>query len=187
MALHDRSARLTYDDYVLLPEDGHRHEIIDGEHYVTPAPSLRHQAISRRLMLRLGQFIEDHQLGEIYAAPAEVVLSRHDVLQPDLLFVSQERAHILTEPNVQGAPDLIIEILSGSTRRTDQGIKRERYERHGVREYWLADPARDTVTVFRLEDGEFRQAAELSARAEDVLTTPLLPGLEIRLKEIFAA
>jgi hypothetical protein len=82
MALHDRSARLTYDDYLLLPEDGHRHEIIDGEHYVTPAPSLRHQAISRRLMLRLGQFIEDNQLGEIYAAPAEVVLSRQDVLQP---------------------------------------------------------------------------------------------------------
>jgi Uma2 family endonuclease len=186
MALHDRPVRLSYDDYLLIPEDGLRHEILDGEHYVSAAPFLRHQVVSRRFTLALGLFIEANGLGELFAAPADVVLSFYDVVQPDLVFVARERLHILTEKNIQGAPDLVIEILSGSTRRIDEGIKLAAYERFGVREYWLADPAQKTVTVHRLEEDSFRKTAELSAEGEDTLATPLLPGLEIRLAEIFA-
>ncbi|HSN88166.1 MAG TPA: Uma2 family endonuclease, partial [Thermoanaerobaculia bacterium] len=119
-------------------------------------------------------------------APTDVVLSFHDVAVPDLVFVSRERLSILTEANIQGAPDLIVEILSKTTRQIDQGIKFSRYEALGVQEYWLADPFRRAMTVYRLDEGCFREEAVLQAEREDILTTPLIPGLEIRLAEIFA-
>jgi Uma2 family endonuclease len=186
MALHDRPTRLTYDDFVLFPEDGLRHEILDGEHYVSASPYLKHQAVSMNLSVLLSSFIRSHGLGRLFAAPTDVLLSRHDIVEPDLVFVSKERVQILTEKNIQGAPDLVIEILSGSTKRIDQGIKLERYERFGVQEYWSVDPDRNTVTVYRLEGERFQKAAVLNAVTEDVLRTPLLPGLELRLTEVFA-
>jgi Uma2 family endonuclease len=186
MALHDRPTRLTYDDFVLFPEDGLRHEILDGEHYVSAAPYLRHQAVSMNLSGLLSSFIRSHGLGRLFAAPTDVLLSRHDIVEPDLVFVSKERLQILTEKNIQGAPDLVIEILSGSTKKVDQGIKLERYERFGVQEYWLVDPDRNTITVYRSDSERFQRAAVLSTEAEDVLQTPLLPGLDLRLSEVFA-
>src|SRR5215207_4967846 len=115
MALADLRHKLSYEDYVHFPDDGQRHEILDGEHYVTPAPFLRHQRISMRLTVRLLPFIEQNDLGELFVAPSDVLLSAHDILQPDLFYVSKRRAKIVTEKNVQGAPDLVIEILSPST------------------------------------------------------------------------
>jgi len=182
----DLPRKLTYDDYVLFPEDGQRHEILDGEHYVTPAPFIRHQRISSKLHNRLGPFIEENRLGELFAAPADVVLSRHDVVQPDLLFISNARAAIITEQNVQGAPDLVIEILSKRTRRRDEGIKLERYEQLGVGECWLFDPDRRGARVYRRDGARLRLVAKLFADAGDVLVTPLLPGLAIRLSEVLA-
>lgn len=184
-ALHETPPKLTYEDYVLLPEDGRRHEVIDGAHYVTVAPYLQHQRLSWRLGGYFFQFLEDHPLGEVLQAPVDVLLSPHDIVQPDLLFVSAERAHILKKKYVRGAPDLVVEVLSESTRRRDQALKLHRYERFGVREYWLVDPARGTVTVYRLREGVFVRIADLSAAAADVLTTPILPGLEIRLAALF--
>jgi len=186
MALHDPSPKLTYEDYVLIPDDGKRHEIIDGEHYVTAAPFIRHQRIARRLASRLDGFLREHPLGEYFFAPADVILSPHDIVQPDLLFISNERASILTEKNVQGAPDLVIEILSERNRRLDEVIKRQAYERFGAREYWIFDPRRKTAQVWeRIAEG-LRRRALLFAAAGDILTTSLLPGLEIPLAEIFA-
>ena len=185
MALHDPSPKLTYEDYILFPEDGRRHEIIDGEHYVTAAPFIRHQRVSWRLGGYFFKFLEEHPLGEFFQAPVDVLLSPHDIVQPDLLFVSTERAHILKKRYVRGAPDLVVEILSESTRRLDQALKLRRYERFGVRECWLVDPDRNTVTVYRLRDGVFVRVTDLSAAAGDVLTTPILPGLEIRLAVLF--
>ncbi len=186
MAVRDTAHRkLTYEDYLLFPEDRQRHEILDGEHYVTPAPSMEHQGVSMNLSVFFHSFLRVHRLGRIFAAPADVLLSRHDVAQPDLLFISNERAEILTTANVQGAPDLVIEILSDSTRRRDETVKLARYEEAGVLEYWLVDPKRRVVRVFRREGDGFLAPAELSAAAGDVLTTPLLPGLEIRVSEIF--
>jgi Uma2 family endonuclease len=185
MALHDLPAKkLTYEDYVRIPDDGKRHEIIDGEHYVSAAPFIRHQRLVVRLTHRLEDFIESHPLGEIFIAPTDVILSPNDIVQPDLLFISYERSAIVEEKNVQGAPDLVIEIHSGSSRRVDRGAKRRAYERWGVLEYWMLDPERKEADVCeRTAQGLLRQRALLSR--EDVLTTPLLPGLEIPLAEIF--
>jgi Uma2 family endonuclease len=128
-------------------------------------------------------FVEEHGLGEVLAAPTDVLLSRHDILQPDILFVSRDRAAILTQKNVQGAPDLVIEILSVNSRHLDERLKLARYELFGVREYWIVDPLAERIHVFLPSGNSFRRAAELSA--QDVLTTPLLPGLEISLEDLF--
>lgn len=178
--------KLTYEDYLLFPDDGNRHEILDGEHYVSPAPKPKHQRISIRMGSRLHLFVDDHHLGEVFAAPLDVLLSEHDIAQPDLLFISNERAAVLTENNVQGAPDLAIEILSTSTRWRDENLKLQRYQELGVREYWIVDPFLERVKVFRRNGGRFELAEELSVQAGDVLTTPLLPGLRLPLIEIFA-
>jgi Uma2 family endonuclease len=185
MALHDLPAKkLTYEDYLLIPEDGKRHEIIDGEHYVSAAPFVRHQRIVLRLALHLGNHVAAHPVGEIFIAPTDVILSPHDIVEPDLLYISNERSSIVEEKNIQGAPDLVIEIHSGSSRRIDRGAKRRAYERWGVLEYWMLDPERKEADVCeRTAKGLLRQRALLSAG--DVLTTPLLPGLEIPLAEIF--
>lgn len=188
MAIAPTSYRkLTYEDYLLLPEDGRRHEILDGQHAVTASPFTRHQRAVVDLLLELGPFIREHRLGEILTAPLDVVLSEHDVVQPDLIFIAKERAAIVAEKNIQGAPDLVIEILSGGTRKRDTGIKRDRYALFGVREYWLVDPARRTIQVDLLTAGRFRRPALLSAAAGDVLTSPLFPGLEIPLARLLSA
>ena len=186
MAVRDTAHRkLTYEDYLLFPEDRQRHEILDGEHYVTPAPSMEHQGVSMNLSAALHSFLRKRKLGRVFAAPADVLLSRHDVAQPDLLFISNERAEILTKANVQGAPDLVIEILSSSTRHRDETLKRDRYEQAGVLEYWIVDPKRRVVRAYRREGDGFLAPQEISAAAGDILTTALLPGLEIRVSEVF--
>jgi len=180
--------KLTYDDFLLFPDDGMRHELIDGEHYVTPSPILRHQAISGRLFLAIGSWLRDHPTGQIFYAPLDVILSRFDVVEPDLLYVSNERApDLLSGKWVNGAPDLVIEIGSPGTRRRDEMIKRRLYERSNVLEYWVVDPEVDVIRVYRRSGDRFGRAVELSAEAGDILTTALLPGLQIPLNEVFAA
>jgi Uma2 family endonuclease len=186
MALHDLVPKLTYRDYVHIPEDGRRHEIIDGEHYVTAAPFLSHQKLAFRLTLRVGGFIEANHLGLFFFAPADVLLSAHDIVQPDLLFISSGRASIAAGKNVQGAPDLMIEILSRSTRGLDEGAKLQAYERAGVREYWVVGPFRQGLQRWVRTDGALRPQPFLSAAAGDVLTSPLLPEFELPLAEVFA-
>jgi Uma2 family endonuclease len=186
MAVRDLARKLTYEDYVLIPEDGRRHEILDGEHYVSPSPVIRHQDVVGNLHFALSVFNRAHRLGKILLAPTDVVLSPHDVVVPDLLFVSNERLDIVAEENVQGAPDLIVEVLSKRTRQRDEGLKLHLYERHEVREYWLLDPDGRTAKVFRRSGKRLTPAASLSAESGDVLTTPLLPGLSVPLGEIFA-
>lgn len=185
MAPTDFPEKLTHDDYLQIPEDGQRHEIIDGELYVSPTPSIRHQEISSNLHSILGPYIRAHRLGRLYAAPTDVLMSRHDVVQPDLLFVSQERLGIITEANIKGAPDLVIEIHSKRTRLRDEGVKRECYERLGVREYWTVDPDRKAIRVYLLKGDVLLLTVRFTATAGDILTTPLLPGLEIPLAEVF--
>jgi Uma2 family endonuclease len=188
MAIRDTSRRkLTYQDYVEIPEDLQRHEILEGEHYVSPSPSMAHQRIAGRLYLKLATFAEARSLGDVFFAPLDVLLSPHDIAQPDLLFIARANLDILTDLNVQGAPNLVIEILSDSTRRTDETVKLRRYGQLGVEEYWIFDPRRRAVRVFRRSgpDG-FSAPRELTGGAGRVLTTPLLPGLEIPLGEIFA-
>src|SRR5262245_55138620 len=178
--------KLTYDDLVLFPADGRRHELIDGEHYVTPSPNLKHQAISTNLVGRIWNYLKQNPIGKVYAAALDVVFSHFDVVEPDLLYVSDARREVLTRQNVQGAPDLVVEIGSPCTRRRDEKLKHQLYERFNVTEYWVVDPDIDVVRVYRLEHGKYTRAQELSLDHGDVLTTPLLPGLELPLAEIFA-
>ena len=178
--------KLTYDDFLLFPDDGKRHELIDGEHYVTPAPNMKHQGVSANLLGMIWSHLQSHAIGKIYAAPTDVVFSHFDVVEPDLLFVSEARREVLTKANVQGAPDLVVEIGSPSTRRRDEKLKHQLYERFNVTEYWVVDPDIDVVRVYRIENGKYTRVQELSVDHDDVLTTPLLPGLELPLSEIFA-
>ena len=182
-----RDTRLTYDDFVLFPDDGLRHEIIDGEHYVTPSPNTRHQELVGRLYFELALHLRSHPgQGRVFLAPFDVVMSRWDVVEPDLLVVTSDQREIVTTKNVQGAPALVIEILSPGTRRVDEGVKRALFARAGVREYWLVDPDADTARVSRRqEDGSFSEMASLSGSRDDALTTPLLPGLTIQLGQVF--
>ena len=179
-------ARFTYDDFLRFPDDGKRHEIIDGEHYVTASPNTRHQRLVHRLSVALGVHVLEHsEQGEVFTAPFDVVMSFHDVVEPDLLVVAADQSGILTEKNVQGAPALVVEVLSPSTRKRDEQVKLRAYERLGVREYWLVDPELDLVKVFRREGERLPRVAELSAEAGDQLETPLLPGLVIGLERLF--
>ena len=179
--------KLTYDDFVLFPDDGKRHELIDGEHYVTPSPNMRHQLISGDLFGLIWNYLQDHPIGRVFYAPSDVVFSEHDVVEPDLFYLSNERAaQVLTAANVKGAPDLVVEIGSPSTRQRDETIKRHLYERCGVSEYWVIDPDIDVVRVYKRSGGEgLRRPVELSREAGDVLTTDLLPGLALPLTRIF--
>ena len=192
MVLGPTSAKkLTYRDYLRFPEDGQRHEILEGEHHVTPAPSFGHQRAVLNLAYLLQDFLRRNRRGTLLPAPFDVVISKHNLAQPDLLFVSNERAGVLTEKNLQGVPDLVIEVLSSSTRRVDEGTKRAIYERFGVQEYWLVDPQRRTVRIFRRAGGSgagdsaFGPPLDLAAEAGDVLTTSLLAGFSIQVAEIF--
>lgn len=185
MATPNPQIKFTYEDYLLFPDDGKRHELIDGDHYVTPAPRTRHQIASTNLAGLLHAHLLRTKAGRVLTAPTDVVLSDLDVVQPDLLFVSAARASIITEKNIQGPPDLVIEILSETTRRTDEVIKRKQYERFGVSEYWIVDPELETVKVHRLTGQGFQRAAELAKESGDTLTTPLLPGLQLPLAAIF--
>lgn len=180
-----RDIKFTYEDYLVFPDDRRRHELIDGEHYMTPSPSIKHQQISVNLSTALKVFLKEKKVGMVYTAPSDVVLSDLDVVQPDLLFISSHRSSIITEKCIQGAPDLIVEIISENTRKTDEVIKRKLYERYGVQEYWIVDPELETVKVFRMTEEGFIRSAELSKEENDILTSPLLPDLKIPLTEIF--
>ena len=180
--------RLTYDDFVRFPDDGLRHEIIDGVHYVAPSPTRRHQRVSRRLSFALESYLREHpSAGEMFYAPFDVVMSNWDVVEPDLLVIAGDQQDILTEKNVQGAPALVIEILSPGTRRRDEQIKRRLFERTGVREYWLVDPLRNRITVYRrAAGGALPKVVELTAADRAVLTTPILPDFRLELEPLFA-
>ena len=179
--------KLTYDDFLLFPDDGKRHELIDGEHYVTPSPNTKHQRVSGNLFFLMRAWLEEHPIGQVFYAPFDVVFSRFDVVEPDLLYVSNERmTEIVTTQHVTGAPDIVVEIGSPGTRKRDETIKRRLYERSGVSEYWVLDPALDVVRVYRREGAAFTRPVELSTEAGDVLTTPHLAGLELPLTRLFA-
>jgi len=151
--------KLTYDHYVLFPNDGNRHEIIDGRHYMNAAPNPRHQAVSRHIQFQLYEQIELKGHGEVINAPIDLQFSDCDVVQPDIVIVLKAN-RIITPTKIKGVPDLVIEILSPSNRDHDRELKRQLYEQSQVPEYWIVDPDEQTVTRFRLTpDGTFAEPA----------------------------
>src|ERR1044071_9650958 len=178
--------KLTYDDFLLFPDDGQRHELIDGEHYVTASPNMKHQYVLGNLHFLIRSWLEEHRVDRVFLSPFDVVFTRFDVLEPDLLFLTHARARqVLTAANVQGVPELVVEIGSPSTRKRDETIKKRLYEREGVAEYWVVDPDLDVIRVYARQGDGFARARELSSEAGDVLTTPLLEGLELSLEDAF--
>jgi Uma2 family endonuclease len=174
--------RLTYDDFCLLPNDGKRYEIIDGELLVTPAPISLHQRVVTQLTMELAHFVKRHRLGEVFVSPFDVVFSRYDVVEPDILFISKARASVLTEKNVQGAPDLVIEVLSESTRDIDRTTKLKLYARYGVAEYWIIDPWKPSAEIYRRSQSGFERSSVIES--DGLLTTPLMPGFSLKLAEL---
>jgi Uma2 family endonuclease len=179
--------RLTYDDFLSFPDDGQRHELIDGEHYVTPSPATVHQRLVTDLVIELGTYLRAQRLGQVFAAPFDVVLSVHDVVEPDLLVVLDEQLDVLTAQHVRGAPAIVIEILSPGTRARDETLKRDLYARAGVREYWMVDPDARAIRVCRWPAaGQPGPVTDLAAAAGDALTSPLLPGFALEVAGLFA-
>ena len=174
--------KFTYEDYLQLPEDK-RYELMEGEFYMVPSPGWSHQTISKKLFRILDNHVTRHMLGEVCFAPLDVVLSNEDVVQPDILFISNERSDIITEKNVRGAPDLVIEILSASTAERDKGLKRKIYAKYGVREYWIADPETNSIEV--LTPGEKGLETVQVYKMGEALSSPLLEGLSLNTDDIF--
>jgi len=186
-ALH-QDTKFTYEDYLHFPEDK-RCEIIDGEVSLAPSPDKIHQDISRNLGFILWEFVKKNDLGLVYYAPFDVVLSDIDIVQPDLIFVSKERKHIVTEKNIQGAPDIVIEILSPSSQYKDKVIKAKLYKKFGVTEYWLIDPQEKQITIHDFSSSKRKPSTAIYTLAiynfDEIFESPLLPGLKISLKELF--
>lgn len=174
--------KLTYQDYLNVPDDG-RYELLDGELIMVASPNEDHQIVSMELGTLLHSFVKANDLGRVFHAPFDVLLSETDVVQPDLLFISREREQIRTPANIQGSPDLIVEILSPSTARRDWRDKRELYARHGVSEYWIVDPANKMLWVMLRSDGEL----EISGTyvEGDTVESSILEGFSFSLNEIF--
>jgi Uma2 family endonuclease len=177
--------RMTYQDLLALPDDGLRHELIDGEHFVTPAPVSRHQIILGNLYRLIGVHTHTTRCGVTLFAPYDIVFTDYDVVEPDLMYFSSARyAAVVTEKNAQGPPDLVVEILSPGTRRRDEGLKRRLYERMRVDEYWIVDPVTETVQIHRLVNERYRET-RLTRGKSGALQTPLLPGLDLPLDDVF--
>ena len=176
------TSRLTYEDYQKTSDDK-RYELLNGALTQPPAPNTAHQSVQAELGWRMARFIREGGLGRLFFAPTDVVLSRTDVVQPDLLFISSERVEIITPANIQGAPDLIVEIRSDSTAERDESFKRQLYANFGVKEYWLVDPEAATISILLLGESGYEEAATYTVG--QTLTSPMLDGLSINLDDLF--
>ena len=173
----------TYDDYLALPDDGKRHEIIDGELTMTPAPVPRHQKIQVKLTSVLHTYVEGHSLGEVYCAPIDLVLSMVDIVQPDLLFVAKHRMRIIAEKNIIGIPNLIVEIVSPSSIRRDREEKLNLYQRYALPEYWIVDPETETIEVYLYAESRLEKVEIL--KSGDQFRSRQVPGLIVEAAEVF--
>lgn len=181
--LHTAPRPFTVADYMSLPEHGPRYQLIGGELYLAPAPNRRHQFISGEIEYALRKYLEKNPIGIMYHAPFDVQLSDTTVVQPDIAYFAKQRLGYLTPHGAEGAPNLVVEILSPKTAALDLGVKREIYARTGVEELWIIDPEKDGVKVYRLR--EDAQLPTATLKPGDVLATSLLPGLSIELSRIF--
>ncbi|HET7093585.1 MAG TPA: Uma2 family endonuclease [Thermomicrobiales bacterium] len=177
-------APMTAQDLAEYPDDGLRYEIINGELYAAPAPLLSHQELAARIFRLLDGAVNAANAGKVYFAPVDVRLSRFDVVQPDLLFVSRDRLSIFRDNQfVEGAPDIVVEIASPSTRVIDLVRKAALYARSGVVEYWTVDPLRDALVINVLRNGRYEPAM---AEADGRLRSAVLPDLAVDPEALFA-
>lgn len=175
---------LTYEDLLETPEgDIYRYEIIAGEMIVSASPSKRHARISLRLVRRMADYVEEHNLGEAFHAPVDVRLGRHDIVVPDIIFLSAERSHVFGERLADGAPDLIVEVLSPSTRTRAVKVKLQQYVQAGVQEYWVVDPRSGKISVYwRTHERTY----ELLPAEDGTTRSRVIPGFEVNPADLVA-
>jgi len=173
--------KLDYSDYARIPPDGKRYELLEGDVYVTPAPSPRHQRISRRLQRQLEDYFHARGLGEVFNAPIDLILTPHDVVQPDLVIVTDPGQ--VSGRGIEGPPALVVEVLSPSTREHDRTVKARRYAALGIRHYWVVDPEASRVECYRLEAGAY--ALVMQAEGDASLSYPDWPDLTISLADLW--
>ena len=166
-----QAVRFTYEDLEQFPDDNKRRELIDGEVYVSPAPNSRHQLIVTDLSFLIGLYLREKPLGRVIVAPLDVIFSEYEVAEPDLIYLSKEKADRLGQRGIEGAPDWLTEVTSPSTRKRDFGIKLKLYQKYGVRLYWIIDLDEEVIHVW--DEGKHQ-----IYKADDVIRVPLLPGLE---------
>lgn len=179
--LEKQAKRWTYEEYYRL-DDNQRYEIIDGNLLMAPALDTWHQDWSRELSMLVVTHVKRHKLGKVFIAPVDVVLDEENTVQPDLVFVATASLGIIQRRAIFGTPDLLVELVSPSSVRRDRYDKKELYARFGVKEYWIGDPANQSLEILTLKDGryELHCAAELKGK----LTSLRLAGLEFDLTEI---
>lgn len=174
----------TYEDYRRLPE-GAPYELIGGKLVMTPSPGKRHQIVLKRLLKLLDKHVEEKDAGEVLCAPRDVYLASTEVYQPDILFVAKDRLDISAEDKVNGAPDLIVEILSPSNAYYDLKKKFKAYEKYGVKEYWIIDPEEVSIEVYESVDGKFRPAGQ--SEKTGAISSVVLPEFNIKPEDVFPA
>lgn len=172
--------KLDYSHYVCFPDDGKRHEIIEGDHYMNPAPSTYHQTVSRRIQFQLYEKIELTELGVVYNAPVDLHIGEHNIIQPDIVVVLDERKRIITPSKIKGVPNLVVEIISPSSIENDRKLKRDVYERAGVEEYWIVDPFEHQLEQLVLNDGKYFKQPVL-----EVVTLSVMDGVSVDLEKVW--
>ncbi len=174
--------KLRWEDIKDFPEEG-KTELVEGKLLMSPTAGSPHQRIGTRLTVEIHPFVERHDLGEFFGRDVHVIFDEHNHFEPDLCFIAEQRLDIIRGPTIDGAPDLIIEILSESNRKHDTQLKFAYYERYGVREYWLVDPKAESIAVYALEEGRYRLLGEF--RAGGTVATRVLEGLTLDPARIF--
>jgi Uma2 family endonuclease len=168
---------LTYADYAAIPNDGRRYELHEGEVSVTPAPNTTHQRIVGNLYFTLREHVRRGGLGEVFLSPIDCILSDTSVVQPDLVFVETARLTAVSQRGIEGAPSLVVEVLSPSTLVIDRNVKGQLYARHGIPHYWIVDPEARTVEAFALAGTGYRPAGTLAGVGG--LSLPPFPDLRL--------
>lgn len=173
----------TYEDLKAIPENGKQYQILEGDLIVSPSPKTLHQIIVLNLSAILREYVKKRSTGIVICAPIDVVLSRENVFQPDALFISSENKNIITEANIQGAPDLVVEVLSEGTKDMDMTIKKKIYARFSVKRYWMIDPENKNMDCFVLSDEGYKEEGHYEE--SDTFSSTLFPELAFFLCELF--
>ena len=177
----DLKGKLGYREYVCFPEDGRRHEVIDGEHIVNLAPNTYHQTLSRRIQFQLYSQIELQGKGVVFDAPTDLQLSDKDIVQPDLIIVLHHKRTIVTPTKIKGTPDLVVEIVSASSANNDRILKKELYRKASVPEYWIVDPDDHFVEQYVLRDSAY----ELVGRHTDSVAVQVVESVRVNLSQVW--
>ena len=182
-AIQADTYRIGFRDWLELPEDNRLYEVMEGELFVSPPPSVRHQRILRRLLVALDRHLASHDAGEVLVAPVGVKLSDDQVVEPDLVVVLSAHQSRIGTQVLEGPPDLVVEILSPGTASRDLGPKKALYEAHGIPEYWVVDPLESRIEVLTLRSERYVSGGLF--QESDRLHSALLPELTLSLDEVF--